>query len=132
MLLTKTNLCIYFLLISLVSASLEDQLVLNKKKRDILDVLRNKFFPKNDEELAEGDLGENNATNYYTSDFGTGIYIKFKGETLNICEGRYIELAANAHLKIADILIAACSGHSGFKWLVNKIGDNFFNKPNKE
>lgn len=97
-----------------------------------MDVLRNKFFPKNEQDVNENDLTENNATNYYTNDFGSGIYVKFRGQNINICEGKYIELAANAHLKIADILIAACSGHSGFKWLLNKIGDNFFEKSNND
>ena len=77
-------------------------------------------------------MNENGIANYYTNDIGSGIFINIKGENINICEGKYIELAANAHMKIADILIAACSGHSGFKWILNKVADKIFKNPDTD
>jgi len=45
---------------------------------------------------------------------GTGITIPLaNGESVNICEGKYIAIASTIHDRIRDLLISACSGASG-------------------
>ena len=62
-------------------------------------------------------------------DFGEGIFVPLGGDVkINICEGQYIKMAEETHIKIKDMLIAACSGHSSAKWLIKKIAKVIFNK----
>ena len=45
---------------------------------------------------------------------GTGITIPLaNGDSVNICDGKYITIAAAVHDRIRDLLISACSGASG-------------------
>ena len=51
--------------------------------------------------------------NKYKS-IGSGITIPLaNGDSVNICDGKYIAVAAAVHERIRDLLISACSGASG-------------------
>ena len=59
------------------------------------------------------DENNNDDNNKYKS-IGSGITIPLaNGEKVNICEGKYVAIAAAVHDRIRDLLVSACSGASG-------------------
>ncbi len=46
--------------------------------------------------------------------YGDGIFISgSNGDRINICEQYYVDLVAQFHPKLKDVMISACSGSSG-------------------
>ena len=47
---------------------------------------------------------------------------------MNICDEKYMHIAALIHARFHETLISACTGSSSAKWIIEKIGVHLFKK----
>ena len=66
----------------------------------------------NDDESSNGGPRNNIASNFANSNYGIVIPLQ-NGDSVNLCDGKYITIATAIHERIKDLLISACSGASG-------------------
>ena len=67
-----------------------------------------------DDDDASSNNGPRNdiASNFANSNYGIVIPLQ-NGDSVNLCDGKYITIATAIHERIKDLLISACSGASG-------------------
>ena len=77
---------------------------------------------KDSDEESDRNNGGNSVSDGKYKSIGMGITIPLaNGESVNICEGKYIAVAATVHDRIRDLLVSACSGASGIFGNFNQI-----------
>ncbi len=74
---------------------------------------RRKNRDDDDDDDRSSNKGGNAVSDGKYKSIGTGITIKTSAGDVNICDGKYIAIAATIHDRIRDLLISACSGASG-------------------
>lgn len=59
---------------------------------------------------------------------GHFINLKYKGEKVNICQTKYVDMAGAVHRRAKEAIISACTGSSAAKWFIRKIAKHIFRK----
>jgi hypothetical protein len=83
------------------------------KKDSDEDRRKNRDDDDDDDDRNNNNKGGNTVSDGKYKSIGTGITIKTSAGDVNICDGKYIAIAATIHDRIRDLLISACSGASG-------------------
>ena len=52
---------------------------------------------------------------------GHFINLKYKGEKVNICQTKYVDMAGAVHRRAKEAIISACTGSSGTFYITSKI-----------